>query len=60
VEFMNRLLIVGSFWIISTAPLFAQAQQPDAAKLKVAAPHRGLTTSPQAVANACRPSMGRR
>jgi hypothetical protein len=44
---MNRLLIVGFFWIISTAPLFAQAQQPDAAKLKVAAPHRGLTTSPQ-------------
>ena len=34
VEFMNRLLIVGFFWIISTAPLFAQAQQPDAAKLK--------------------------
>src|SRR4029077_9316357 len=34
VEFMNRLLIEGFFWIISTAPLFAQAQQPDAAKLK--------------------------
>ena len=31
---MNRLLIMGFFWIISTAPLFAQAQQPDAAKLK--------------------------
>jgi hypothetical protein len=31
---MNRLLIVGFFWFISTAPLFAQAQQPDAAKLK--------------------------
>ena len=31
---MNRLLIVGFFWIISTAPPFAQAQQPDAAKLK--------------------------
>ena len=31
---MNRLLIVAFFWIISTAPLFAQAQQPDAAKLK--------------------------
>ena len=30
---MNPLLIVG-FLIISTAPLFAQAQQPDAAKLK--------------------------
>jgi hypothetical protein len=30
---MNRLLIVG-FLIISTAPLFAQAQQPDAAMLK--------------------------
>jgi hypothetical protein len=30
---MNRLLIVG-FLIISTTPLFAQAQQPDAAKLK--------------------------
>jgi DNA repair ATPase RecN len=32
-EFMNRLLIVGIL-IISTAPLFAQAQQPDMAKLK--------------------------
>ena len=31
-EFMNRLLTVGTL-IISTAPLFAQAQ-PDAAKLK--------------------------
>ena len=30
---MNRRLIVG-FLIISTMPLFAQAQQPDAAKLK--------------------------
>jgi hypothetical protein len=30
---MNRLLIVG-FLFISTAPLLAQAQQPDAAKLK--------------------------
>jgi ferritin-like protein len=30
---MNRPLIVGIL-IISTAPLFAQAQQPDAAKLK--------------------------
>jgi hypothetical protein len=30
---MNRLLIVGIL-IISTAPLFAQAQRPDAAKLK--------------------------
>jgi hypothetical protein len=28
--------------------------------VKLAAPHRGLTTSPQTVANACRPSMGRR
>ena len=33
VEFMNRLLIVGIL-IISAVPLFAQAQQPDAAKLK--------------------------
>ena len=32
-EFMNRLLIVGIL-IISAMPLFAQAQQPDAAKLK--------------------------
>jgi ABC-type transporter Mla subunit MlaD len=32
-NFMNRPLIVGIL-IISTAPLFAQAQQPDAAKLK--------------------------
>jgi hypothetical protein len=32
-EFMNRLLIVGIL-VISTVPLFAQAQQPDAAKLK--------------------------
>ena len=30
---MNRPLIVGIL-IISTAPLFAQAQQPDTAKLK--------------------------
>ena len=30
---MNRLLIVGIL-VISTVPLFAQAQQPDAAKLK--------------------------
>ena len=30
---MHRLLIVG-FLIISAAPLFAQAQQPDAVKLK--------------------------
>jgi hypothetical protein len=30
---MNRLLIVGIL-IISAVPLFAQAQQPDAAKLK--------------------------
>jgi hypothetical protein len=29
---MNRLLVIG-FWVISTAPLHAQAQQPDAAKL---------------------------
>jgi hypothetical protein len=33
---MSRLLIVG-FLIISTAPLYAQDQQPDAAKLKAAA-----------------------
>jgi hypothetical protein len=32
-KFMNRLLIVGIL-VISTVPLFAQAQQPDAAKLK--------------------------
>jgi hypothetical protein len=32
-EFMNRLLIVGVL-IGWTAPLFAQAQQPDPAKLK--------------------------
>ena len=31
-EFMNRLLILGIL-IISTAPLFAQAQQPNAAEL---------------------------
>jgi hypothetical protein len=30
---MNRLLVVG-FLIISTAPLYAQGQQPDPAKLK--------------------------
>ena len=30
---MNRRLIAGAL-IISTAPLFAQAQQPDVAKLK--------------------------
>jgi uncharacterized membrane protein len=34
VEFMNRLLIVGFFWIISTVPLYAQGAQPDTAKLK--------------------------
>jgi hypothetical protein len=33
VEFMNRLLIVGTL-IISTAPLLAQGQQPNVAKLK--------------------------
>ena len=32
-EFMNRLLIVGAL-IISTAPLLAQRQQPNIAKLK--------------------------
>jgi hypothetical protein len=32
-NFMNRLLVVGIL-IISTAPPFAQAQQPNAAKLK--------------------------
>jgi hypothetical protein len=32
-EFMNRLVIVGIL-MISTAPLFAQGVQPDAAKLK--------------------------
>jgi hypothetical protein len=32
-EFMNRLVIVGIL-MISTAPLFAQGAQPDAAKLK--------------------------
>jgi DNA repair ATPase RecN len=32
-EFMNRLLIVGIL-AISTAPLYAQGQQPDVAKLK--------------------------
>ena len=32
VKFMNRLLILGIL-IISTAPLFAQAQQPNAAEL---------------------------
>jgi hypothetical protein len=31
-QFMNRLLIIAIF-IISTAPLFAQAQQPNAAEL---------------------------
>ena len=30
---MNRLLLVGTL-LISTAPLFAQSQQPDMAKLK--------------------------
>jgi len=32
-HFMNRLLIV-AILVISTAPLYAQAQQPDAAELK--------------------------
>jgi hypothetical protein len=32
-EFMNRLLIVGTL-VISTAPLLAQGQQPNVAKLK--------------------------
>jgi len=32
-EFMNRLLIV-AILLISTAPLYAQRQQPDVAKLK--------------------------
>jgi hypothetical protein len=32
-EFMNRLVTVGIL-MISTAPLFAQGAQPDAAKLK--------------------------
>ena len=35
-EFMNRLVIVGIL-IISTAPLFAQAQQPNAVKLQAEA-----------------------